>query len=70
MKQNSKLCWFCEKKCYSFVSICPDCVKEKQKNATNNQICFQKTNFVKKVFREGGEGYVCMKNNIYKFQLR
>jgi hypothetical protein len=52
MKQTSKLCWFCEKKCYSFVSICPDCVKEKQKNT--NQICFQKTNSVKKVFREQG----------------
>ena len=42
MKQTFKLCWFCEKKCYSFVSICPECVKEKQKN-TNRKIFFHKT---------------------------
>ena len=26
-----KLCWFCDKKCFSFVSICEECLKEKQK---------------------------------------
>lgn len=45
MKQSSsfKLCWFCEKKCYSFVSICPDCVKEKQKKS-NRPIFLNSTN--------------------------
>ena len=26
-----KLCWFCEKQCYHFVSICPECVVNKRK---------------------------------------
>ena len=29
MKINYKLCWFCDKKCYSFVSICSDCLENK-----------------------------------------
>jgi len=29
-----KLCWFCEKKCYDFVSICPECVVNKRKKNT------------------------------------
>ena len=32
MKINYKLCWFCEQKCYSFVSICSDCLENKTKN--------------------------------------
>lgn len=24
-KNNIKTCWFCQCKCYSFVSICEDC---------------------------------------------
>jgi hypothetical protein len=36
MKINYKLCWFCDKKCYSFVSICSDCLEKKiKKNQTN-----------------------------------
>ena len=42
MKQSFKLCWFCEKKCYSFVSICTDCAKEKRKS-----MFFSKTNTIK-----------------------
>jgi len=30
-KLYNKNCWFCEKKCNSFVSICVDCKKEKIK---------------------------------------
>jgi len=49
MKKSSKLCWFCEKKCYSFVSICSDCVKEKQKNT---QIFVPKTTSVKQLQKD------------------
>jgi hypothetical protein len=49
MKKSSKLCWFCEKKCYSFVSICSDCVKEKQKNT---QIFAHKTTLVKQLQKD------------------
>lgn len=49
MKKSSKLCWFCEKKCYSFVSICSDCVKQKQKNT---QIFVPQTNVIKHIKKE------------------
>ena len=30
-----KLCWFCEKKCYKFVSICSECeIKKRKKGIT------------------------------------
>ena len=30
-----KLCWFCEKKCYKFVSICSECeIKKRKKDIT------------------------------------
>ena len=49
MKQTFKLCWFCEKKCYSFVSICTDCFKEKRKS----QHIFFKTNIIKQQEKDG-----------------
>jgi len=27
--KSDKVCWFCEKKCYDFVSICKNCKYEK-----------------------------------------
>jgi hypothetical protein len=39
MKKTSliKLCWFCEKKCYHFVSICPECDIVKRKKIKPDQ---------------------------------
>ena len=46
MKKTSliKLCWFCEKKCYHFVSICPECDIVKRKKIKPNQSCNNNNN--------------------------
>ena len=33
IKQKSKKCWFCDRECFSFVSICSYCKDERRKSS-------------------------------------
>ena len=60
IRQHSRSCWFCDQRCYEFVSICSDCKQTKKRkhniltekqlldNNNNEIICHNISDNIKK----------------------